>query len=237
MQQKNELLKQLCADVNMQEANNKGLITDNNLNENYFKVLTLYKKILNKYLVDTLNLKKYDGIIKTSELNFIPNSKENQDIYQYTSNMGMDYLYIRNNLFIERLTSNQLNLLIDAYDKNLVSKDVTDIVISTYKDVIKYYNDKPDSMNVHYGLFNPSFFAPNNSIVIGFNIDLFADNGLNDDEWTGNFFNQMEFINQFQNQMSVELKSKLDIPVTVIRYDENSIMKISEAKQKNGVSK
>lgn len=232
MQQKNELLKQLCVDVNMQEANNKGLITDNNLNENYFKALILYKKILNKYLVDTLNLKNYDDIIKTSELNFIPNSKENQDIYQYTSNMGMDYLYIRNNLFIERLTSNQLNLLIDAYDKNITSEDVTDIVISTYKDVIKYYNDKPDSMNVEYGPFNPSFFAPNNSIVIGLNVNLFANNGLHNKEWEENFFNQTKFINQFKHQMSEELGSKLDIPVTIIRYDESSIMKISDLKEK-----
>lgn len=232
MQQKNELLKQLCIDVNMQEASTKGLVTNNELNENYFKVLILYKKILNKYLVDTLDLKKYDDIIKTSELNFISNSKENQDIYQYTSNMGMEYLYIRNNLFIERLTSEQLNLLIEAYDKNITSEDVTDIVISTYKDVIKYYNDKPDSLNVEYGPFNPFFFAPNNSVVIGLNIDLFADNGLNDNEWKENYFNQMEFISKFQNQMSVELKSKLDIPVTIIRYDKHSIMKISEAEEK-----
>lgn len=232
MQQKYELLKQLCIDVNMQEANDKGLITNNELNENYFKVLILYKKILNKYLVDTLNLKKYDDLIKTSELNFIPNSKDNQDIYQYTSNMGMDYLYIRNNLFIERLTSDQISLLIDAYDKNITSKNVTDLVISTYQDVIKYYNDKPDSMNVEYGPFNPSFFAPNNSIVIGLNVDLFADNGLNDTEWLTNYSNQMNFINQFHNQISKELISKLDIPVTIIRYDENSIMKISDVKEK-----
>lgn len=233
MQQEKDLFKQLCIDVNMQEANNKGLITYNNLNDNYFKVLILYKRLLNKYLVDTLNLKKYDDMIKNNELNFIPNTKEDYDIYQYTSNMGMDYLYIRNNLFIERLTSNQLNLLIEAYDQNVASKDVIDIVTSTYKDVIRYHNDKPDSLNVKYGPFNPSFFAPNNSIVIGLNVDLFADNGLDDNEWKENFFKQMKFINDFQNQMSEELKSKLDIPVTIIRYDENSIIKL----EKNEVKK
>ncbi len=232
MQQKNELLKQLCIDVNMQEANNKGLTNGNDLNENYFKVIILYKKILNKYLVDTLDLKKYDNLIKTSELKFIPNAKENQDIYQYTSNMGMDYLYIRNNLFIERLTKEQIDFLIKAYEQNITSKEVIDLVVNTYKDVIKYYYDKPDSMNVEYGPFSPSFFAPNNSIVIGLNVDLFADNGISDSEWKANYFNQLRFINQLQHEMSHELGSKLDIPVTIIRYDENSIMKISDAKEK-----
>ena len=88
-------------------------------------------------------------------------------------------------------------------------------------------------MNVEYGPFNPQFFAPNNSVVIGANVDFFAYNGLSDDEWTKNFFNQNGKFNEILEIIRNELKNKLNIPVTVIRYDENSTIKISQYDNSN----
>lgn len=228
MYTKADLLKQLCLDIDMEEANTKSLVSNGELNENYFKVLIIYKKILNKYLSEILNLKKYDELLKNSKFKYVPNLKENYDIYQYTSNMEMDYFYVRNNLFIERLNNEQIDKLKHCYDNNQLTQDAYNIIKDTYKDVIKYYKDKPNEMNVPYGPFNPSFFAPNNSIVIGLYIDYFAENGLNDNEWKKNFFNQKLEVNNLIKQMQDEFSKSIDIPVTIIQYDENSIISLKK---------
>ncbi len=223
-----EILKQYCIDVDMTEANNKGLVTKNELNDNYFKCLFIYKKILNKYLCEKLNLKEYDNLIKNHPLKFIPNSTNNYDIYQYTSNVGMEYIYIRNNLFIERLDKSQIDTLVADYDNSNISKNSLVIVQNTYQDIIKMYKDKPDFINLSYGPFSPDYFAKNKSIVIGVNVNLFNFNGLTAIECRNKFSSQMLEIGEIIEKMNVELKDKLDIPIKVIRYDENSIMPIKK---------
>lgn len=226
-----DLLNKLCIDINIDEATQKGLAENGILNSKFYKCAAIYKSILDTLLYKKLDLKYYDDLFINDPLKFCCNAPENYDVYQYISNMGMKFLYIRNNLFVERLSSDQINRLVFDYDKSALTSESVQIVEQTYADVIKYYTDKPDTMNVEYGPFNPSFFAPNNSIVIGVNIDFFADNGLHDNEWKENFFNQTGKSNKILKKIGNDLGNRLSIPVTVIRYDENSTIKLENKKE------
>lgn len=226
-----DLLNKLCIDINIDEAAKKGLAENGILNSKFYKCTAIYKSILDTLLYKKLDLKFYDDLYINDPLKFCCNTPENYDVYQYISNMGMEFLYIRNNLFVERLSIDQINRLVFDYDKSALTPESVQIVEQTYADIIKYYTDKPDTMNVEYGPFNPCFFAPNNSIVIGVNIDFFSDNGLHDYEWEKNFFNQMGRSNEILKKIENELGKKLSIPVTVIRYDENSTIKLENKKE------
>jgi len=228
-----DLLDKLCIEIDIKEAKKKGLVKYGILISRFYKCVSVYKPILDVILYKELDLKYYDDLFVNDPLEFICNTPENYDVYQYISNMGMKFLYIRNNLFVERLSIDQINNFVSDYDKSNISKESVEIVKQTYKDIIKYYTDKPDTMNVEYGPFNPYFFAPNNSVVIGVNIDFFSDNGLSDDKWKENFFNQMSKANEILDNMRNELANKLSIPVTVIRYDKNSTIKIGNKKKIN----
>ena len=225
---KTYLFDQLCIGIDMEEAEKKDLAANGAFNSSFYKCVSVYKTILDVILYKALDLKYYDDLFVNDPLNFLCNAPENYDVYQYISNMGMKFLYIRNNLFVERLSAEQISKLIYDYDKSTISPESEEIVKQTYAETIKYYADKPNSMNVNYGPFNPNFFAPNNSVVVGVNIDIFTNNGLSDAEWKENFFKQLERMSEILSQIRNDLENKLDIPVTVIRYDINSIIKISE---------
>ena len=68
--------------------------------DDYIKLYNLYRSLLTEYIIDTLELKKYDEKILKSNLNFKQTNKEEMDSYQYFSSEELKYLYIRNNILL-----------------------------------------------------------------------------------------------------------------------------------------
>ena len=82
-------------------------------------------------------------------------------------------------------------------------------------------------------LFGPdsqSFFASNDSVVVGVRYDEFHDNGLDDDEWFRNNMHQAQFLNDLTSQMNEDFDKKMPSGVTIIQYDDTSIIPRIEEK-------
>ena len=89
----------------------KGLGGGKQPNQRYFTLINKYKGFFELYLKETLPLELIDQNARESELGFKPIKEEDMDFYQRTSGMGLTYLYLRNNLYIEKLSASNLQLL------------------------------------------------------------------------------------------------------------------------------
>lgn len=104
----------------------------------------LYRLGLDNYLQEQLDLLKYDELLRDSELDFLPTEDGNVTRQQKSSMMGMKYLYIRNDIYLNRLSREDYALLRDTADqyKDEITKDteipgeIQDMIIRTFHAVI-----------------------------------------------------------------------------------------------------
>lgn len=108
----------------------------NNLEE--VSVEVYYRKGLQEFLVEQLDLKEYDFMLEESEMNYIPNNEESKSEAQKMGDLGLKYIYLRNDLHLERLDENDVNILEDELRENRgeISEKAKDIIKDTYANVI-----------------------------------------------------------------------------------------------------
>ena len=151
------------------------------------------------------------------------------DYYQYmSSNMGLKYFYLRNNIYIEKLSNEDMDILVNLTEKNLTnpSKEIMDIIERTYEMVIDYCSGKGMPGMSLYGLDYPEYWHDSSELVFGFIFDDFADNGLGEgDEWRDNYFNQTMFINNLLEEMKKKSSEKMGKNVNYTWYNQFSIRK------------
>lgn len=204
---------------------------DEQTNETYRLLYQAYSNLFRKYLIEKLELKKYDDEMSNSSLNYKKVSEEKMDIYQSFTKKELNYLYIRNNLYIERLSSEQKELLYDWFvqGKEDLNDDNISFIESTYKQVIfEDVSGTGDILSINYGPDNPSYYFPNNSLVIGIRYDEFDLNGMSDDEWDANHDKQIEEINSLIIRFMLEQKDKISVPLYCALYNDYSIKKKQE---------
>ena len=208
-----------------QERNNdlleeKGFKIDDGDNE-YFKLLNNYKKLFENYLKEKLPLQLIDDNMKKSDLKFVPIKEEDMDFYQISSTMGLDYIYLRNNLYIEKLNKEDLELLstLETYDDK-----AKDFINRTYLTVINpYENDEKRIM--FYGPENGKHLCDSTDVVLGIRYDEFEPNGMSDEEFQKNFLEQLRLIAHVSTLLEIASPNELGSNVKVIQYNELSIMK------------
>ena len=188
----------------------------------YLDMVNYYYCYLVQYLIHKLDLIKCDKSLKDSDNLFIP-VEENMDIYQYLSSEYLDYLYIRNNVYIENMSKEEQTQLkkfiLGSSDQ--MTKEIYDFIDATYTKVI---NENPnEEMNVMYGPNSTSFIVPANSVIIGLRVDDYKDkDNHNWVEMHGNRENELDFaISYFE----ASFKDKLKVPAKVIRYNDFSVKK------------
>lgn len=154
--------------INMKLAQEKGLVTDNKLNSKYFNIQKNYKVLFEKYIAETLDLKKYDDLLANSDLKIDSCMPYRMDYYQKNSTLDLKYIYIKNNLHIEKLAKEDLDSLELGNDEELLKK----IVKKTYSDVIKinYLNEEEIKGNFKTQYFegfdSPNTIFNNDSLVL-----------------------------------------------------------------------
>ncbi|MCM0665514.1 hypothetical protein [Flavobacterium tyrosinilyticum] len=129
-------------------------------------VQSLYRKALDQYFLEKLDLKKYDSLLATSKLRFIIRTTERQNVYQQTSTLSLNYIYFRNNIYIERLDRKTLDFLqsrIDNYKLN-VDDELIKVVRETYSKIVKMFPEEKSSIKVLYSK-NDKKIAFNNAVV------------------------------------------------------------------------
>lgn len=204
----------------------KGLVDADELNSKYFTLYRNYKVLLDRYLVDKLKLADYDQSIDNVGLKFIPEKPEDMDFYQYMSGMHLKYLYLRNNLYVEKLSNEDIDKILVLTDDDLSkpSPEIVKLVEDTYKSVIDLSPKDDGAYMTRYGPDNDRFWFPSNELIIGLRYDMFADNGLGeDDEWAENNDKQIEFIGNLMEELGIKSSGLLGIPVNVVLYTDFTI--------------
>ena len=211
------------------------------LNEKYFDSLSddekrvylnrteVYHNALLDMLIKTLNLEKIENSLDNSSNEFKPVDDEQKDIYQNLANDKLKYIYLRNNLYIERLSESQLQVL----DNNEKEK-IFSLVQETFRDIIDDYPDK--QMITNYGPDSDKYFSKSSNIILGVRID---DDYYPDDRKSVDLLfqrnNELDFLKQF---LETKIRQKCEIDGTVIRYTKNSVKTLSnEEESTNSITK
>ena len=197
----------------------------NSLNENdknnYLKLYSLYNELLYCFLIKKLELKKYDDMISNSFVGFTKVEEKDMDIYQYLSSNYLRFLYIRNNIYIERLTSEEINKLLSFFN-NYNSEEALDFINNTYKKVMF---ESPDGTTM-YGPDNLRFIKPSNSIMIGIRHNAFYIRENEDENiWENKYEEKERYLDLFIPELERQLNNKGLGKVFVIEYNDFSIKK------------
>ena len=146
-------------------AAEKNLADENGFTAEYFKLQHTYAEALMSYLDEKCNIHALDAEFAAHEMRFIANENP-ENIYQKNCNFGMQFLFLRNNINIERLEEDDLQILRGAVYGDV---ELLEMIQRTYKTVIAAYVDDNPNLMVAYEMDGK--IAPNSSVVIGFAMD------------------------------------------------------------------
>lgn len=201
---------------------NENLIKFKNISlEEYGVLKKIYKQLFEIYLQNKIDLKLYDNKIKNSDLDFRKGhpTKSNliNDLGEY---LGLNYIYIINDFFIEKLRINDLNELRKVYQEKKYNINTIKMIEKTYKEVLnnnfvngKYVNEP---FNRCYGPVIPKNFALSDSLVIKI---IFGKNTkqYDDTEYLVNAKAKTSFLNILCNDLKKGIEENLGIRVTILR--------------------
>ena len=199
---------------NKELAKEKGLIINEDTTK-YDKLVKNYKYLLEYYINTKIDLKKYDNYIKNSELGIGINPKY-RPLNEY---LGLDHIFFINNLFVEKLSTSDVDKILNNFDITNISSELLEIIERTYKDVIydNYFKGeyRNDIYKVCYGAVIPSNFIDNNSLVfkIYYGKNLI---NLDGDEFIKIHEAQLEFFNNLINVLQNDIKDKLKVNCTIL---------------------
>ena len=199
---------------NIELAVEKKLIVDNN-DDKYQKLVNIYKYLLEYYLSTIIDFKKYDDLIKNSDL-YIGINNKYKDLNLF---LDLNYIFLINRLFVEKLDINDIDILINKFDKNNISDELIEIIKRTYKMVIydNYLDGKYQDIiyKVCYGSFIPTNMVSNDSLVLkiyyGKNLI-----DLNGKEFVDLHQKQLSFINDIMDKIKEDVKNKLDLNCDIL---------------------
>lgn len=186
----------------------------------YFALSLFYRNLLEAYLGKLLNIQKLDDEISNSGLRFLSVPKEERDIYQKFS--CYQYFYLRNTIYIEKLTLQDIGFLEDKLKNRdgLLDEKTKEFLQRTYPLLITS-DIAAEEIITNYGPFSSTFFAPVNAIVFGMRCS--DDFSAPDDEWLEINFKQQNFLENMKNKLNEEWKNQLNCPLQFLVYDDESV--------------
>ncbi len=187
-------------------------------NERYSMLAERYKRFFEQYLMDNLPLEQIDQNMRESNLGFCPIKEADMDRYQKSSGMGLGYLYLRNDFYIELLDGANLDYL----DKAAVyNPEVAAFIQRSFRRVIDPFEEPTP---IFYGPENGQFLCDSDSIVIGVRYDEF-NTELEDEAFTKNFMERQRILSQLSTVLEIYAQQTLGTKLRFIQYNEASVMK------------
>lgn len=215
--------------ININLANEKGLANDGKLNSIYYMVQSKYYRFFEEFLNKKLNLSSLESLLESKNQNFKAVPEEEMDIYQYLS--SLKYFYIRNTLFIENLSREDIKKILDNDEMN---DDIENIIATTYKSVIKVSSFKDDEFATNYGPLSSNFIASNDSLILGIRFkEENEDEYSSEDDWFEDYCNRREIIEEFKKFAKELFCTKLACKVEIFEYFSEDVKK----KFSNGIKK
>lgn len=186
--------------------------------ELFLMMYSLYSNYLTQYILRKTSLGSFDQEVGKYKEFAEPVSERNKDTYQLLAGDMLNYFYVRNNLYLHRLSSEEMNALIGKIQSKNFSYDpfVESFIESTYKKVIAEDVKDKNSL-VNFGPIHEKFFASPSDLIIGFRCEDTLD--------YDHICKQREVIGELPQKMSLRLTEELGHGVTVLKYDRMSIKK------------
>ncbi len=198
--------------INLKLAQEKGLISNNHLL--YQELSKKYKYLLEYYLNSLIDFQKYEMMIDNNNL-YIGKTNKYHNLNEY---LKLNYLFLINNLFIEKLEPNDLALL-HQFNPDNISNELLEMIKRTYQDVIKDNYFKGEYTNkiykVCYGKMVPTNLVNNNTLVFRFYYGKNLIN-LDGDEFIKLNNKQEELIQTTINLLENEILNKTGINCEVL---------------------
>lgn len=195
---------------------------DENNREDYIKKYIKYYGFLLPFLIELLDLKEYDEKFYTNETKFSPIERENMDIYQFMSSKYLKYFYLRNNLYIERLTEEEVKELERLLEVPL-DKISRAFIEKTYQKVLYETSEKSET-NILKN-FGPetdiNCYANPNSIILGFRYNIF-------NESDPRSLSQKDFQKDIIFSYMKYTYADKNLDVSIIEYNDFNIDPINE---------
>lgn len=195
----------------------------------YFRLYSLYMDLFVKYLINKTIIKEYDNKIDSYNLRFVKCESNDLDFYQNFSSEYLNYYYLRNNLYIYRLSQEENDFLKNILiSKNFeLTEDVIKFIENTFRKVIFEKVNDEEITNVNYGPDYVLNLASNDSIVIGVRYNEY-DNGLDNEEWMDNYLKQKKILEKDSLELSKHICNILGCSCAVFEYTDDSVKKKSD---------
>jgi hypothetical protein len=194
---------------------------ENRFLNRFFYIQALYRKGLDSMLVRRLQLQHHDRYIKDN-IGYMPSVSWNDDgthpywafrYYKSMSMMNLDYFYLANEIYIERLKMNELALFERAYEADgvNVSEEMAGIIERTWKGVINYNADGSSTPVGDNGYLSDTIF-----LEVGINgVSLLE--SAPDKDGTDKLRKLLEYLANAEDEFAKELH--MPVVVRYIPYD------------------
>lgn len=120
----------------------KRLIEGDSLGSYYLCLQAIYRANLDALLLEKLDIRSLEEEFQKSKLGFVCRRQEDKELYEKESAMGLKFISLGNNLYIEYLEEEQLNLLEEKLGtgKPFVTDELQAMAEETYQEVIRVRN-------------------------------------------------------------------------------------------------
>lgn len=200
---------------NLQMAIEKGLAEREIYDADYLKLQAAYTAVVNHYLCLQAGLDGYQELLDTNSYNF---AKPEANVYTLFGSFGRKNIFIRNCMYIEQLSEEDIALLRDNIQEQRVCLEngVLEMVKRTLPQVItvKYDGEKVTSEVIYdAGVFQTNI-APGDALVleIAYEFDYDEKGNLIDRELEKS---KLTFVQALADMMAAEMEEKLSLSVRV----------------------
>lgn len=214
-----EIAKKLYPNgYNLKIAKEKEISNNSIYESKYLLLQSGYRAIFNEFLCKNTKIDEYQKKLDTSEFNF-PQSLKSE--YSKIGAFGRKNIYLRNSLYVERLSDKDIELIFQAIDDDVIeiSEELLLLVDRTWKEIITVYLDshadeEPYEIIYDEGGINKTV-AFNDSLVFELNYDVDFDPAGNIIDKENEKF-KYQYATNLANQMEEEIANKLNCHVAVI---------------------
>ena len=195
---------------NFEKLNAHHFLQNGVVSEEFWQLNFYYRKVVEKYLDTLLHLTDIDSQLKDLLGSKVYDKKEKEIYFRISS---FDTFFLINNIYLERLSEEEMAFLKNKYHQNVLDEEITQFVKNTLKKVLKNKENYDDKMKIHLEGTLPSDYVPNTSFVIKFTYD-----GLKDKDSPQFLSTLREMhgkIEKIKDDLENSAKEKLDIPLYV----------------------
>jgi hypothetical protein len=204
-------------------AREKGLIGERNLvTGNYLTLQAIYKKAFYEYLSETIDFKKYEDMISGGELR-IHSKTRDANAYQRFGSYGNEFLFLRNQFYIEQLSAEDLLSL-------AAGTALRELIIRTYRCVL--IGSRQSLITLEAPYTNLTYFLPRLDIyheersykeieqnAIGISYAIVLGIRYDDNSMYGDAKQMRDYMNELRYQIQDEMALLLDYPIAIFVFD------------------